>query len=65
MTLEEGARGDTPSSGAPETDDIRKNIEYVYREKPQICLADNSILVSREHDLVRGGTTGPRVKRFS
>ena len=65
MTLEEGARREPSSSGAPGTDDFRKYIECVCLEKPLIRLADNSNPKSGEHDTVRVGTTGPSVKRVS
>ena len=57
VTLKEGARGNRPSSGAPDTYDFRKYIEFVCLEKQLIRLADNSNHVSGEHDHVRVGTT--------
>ena len=59
------ARRETPSSGSPCTDDIRKDIACVYLEKEQICLADNSNRVLEDIDQVGGSTTGTPVKRFS
>ena len=58
MNLEEGARREPSSSCAPEKYDFRKNLESVYLERQHICLADNSNLVSGEHDHGRGDTTG-------
>ena len=57
MTMEEVTRQNPPSSGSPDTDDFRKNFVWVYLEKQQICLAENSNLVSEEHNYRRGDTT--------
>ena len=60
MTMEEVAQRDPPSSGFSDTNDFWKNLESVYLERQQICLADSNI-VSEEHVHGRGGTTGPPV----
>ena len=58
MSMERVARRDTPLSGSPDTDDFRKNFEWLYLERQKICLADNSNIESEEHAHGRGGTTG-------
>ena len=63
MTMLEVARRDTPSSGS-DTGYIRKKFEWEYLEKQQICHAENSNVVSGQHDYGRGGTTRPPVERF-
>ena len=63
--LENGERGD-PRQDVHLTQTIsEKNIESLYLEKQQICLADNSKLVPGEHNHGSGSTTGISHERFS
>ena len=65
MTLVEGARGEPPSSGAPDTTIFERIFESVHLEKQQISLADNTNLVPEQHDHGSGGKTVTPVERFS